>query len=292
MTPVGATSGRAVNFVLRTDGTFYESIASGLTYVSYFGKSVASISDQGIDIYGRAMVDVVTTTGYAYEYYDVGGPKLMSSNVKQACAGQGVSYMLMTDGNVMEHKQGIGYFQLADTNVQSIDAGTDQYGVSMMTEVRTDSVRAVTWVDGLPLYYFRQQPDGYEWSDSTGRHSIASNVKSLSAGQHGIIDYVTTSGAGYLYNESSGSASYLAAGLAAVTAGTDQNGVYMIDLLYASGTLVEWRQSTGWTTLQHNVSTIGKAHVGVLDLVMSWGDAWAYDPQGWHYLASCAKTAA
>ena len=114
----------------------------------------------------------------------------------------------------------------------------------------------------------------------------------LSAGQPGIIDYVTAGGDAYWYSEATALSSYQGSGVAAVTAGTDQNGNYMIDLLYSSGALWELRQGSGWTLLANSVAKIGKAHAGVVDLIYSWGTAWAYDPYGWHFLANSVYAAA
>jgi hypothetical protein len=58
MTPTGATSVRQVNFVLLKNGNLYESYGSGLIFLA---SGVASISDQCVDNFGHAMVDVVFT---------------------------------------------------------------------------------------------------------------------------------------------------------------------------------------------------------------------------------------
>jgi hypothetical protein len=289
MTPMGATSVNPVNFVLTRDGHVYVSNSSGLTYVL---ANVASISDQGIDNLGHAMVDFIDIYGSAGEYHE--GQLLattLASNVRQAKAGQGVSYVLLTNGTLKEFKD-YGGWSTIDSSVQSIDAGTDQYGVNMVTEVRTDTFRTIYWVNGLPLYYYRQQSDGYERSDSTGLHFIASNLSSMSAGQQGFLDYIGTNGVAYWYSEASAFSSYLGSGVAAVTAGTDQNGNAMIDLLYTSGAVWEWRQGSGWASLATGVVSLGKAHAGIVDTVFTSGNAWAHDAYGWLYLTSNAKTAA
>jgi hypothetical protein len=269
MTPAGARAINPVNFVLRTDGSLYMSNGSTLTYLS---GSIASISDQGIDNYGHAMIDAVTTYGYAYEYHEGSGWTYLTSGVKMAKAGQGVSYILYNNGAVYEYKDWGGWSGQLDSNVTSIDAGTDRYGVNMFTEV---------W------YGY-----GYEHSDSTGWHYIASGVQSVSAGQQGIIDYLTTGGNAYWFNEASGSTSFLGSGVIQVTAGTDQFGNYMIDMLYSGGNLYEYRVGSGWSFLDSSVQSIGKGHAGVVDMVFTWGDAYAHDSSGWYYLTYNAKTAA
>jgi hypothetical protein len=270
MTPAGATSVNQVNFVLRTDGNLYMSSSSGLTWLS---GGIASLSDQSIDNYGHAMVDVVTTGGAAYEYHEGIGWTYLDSNVKSAKAGQGVSYLLYNSGTVYEYKDwASSHWTYIDSNVTSIDAGTDRYGVSMMTEV---------WYG-----------QAWEHSDSTGWHYIDTNVKSVSAGQQGIIDLLYTNGNAYWYNESTSTFAFLGSGVSQITAGTDQYGNYMIDMLYNSGDLYEYRTGSGWTWLDNGVVSIGKGHNGVTDMVFSWGDAYDHDSSGWHYLTYNAKTAA
>src|SRR5262249_1986238 len=160
---------------------------------------------------GHAMVDVVTTGGFAYEYHEgLNSWTYLDSQVKSAKAGQGVSYVLYTNGTLYEIKDWGGKSYI-DSNVTSIDAGTDRYGVNMVTEV---------WFGW-----------GYEHSDSTGWHFLGSNVKALSAGQQGVVAILTGNGDAYWYNEATGPSSFLASNVSAVTAGYDQFGNYMADLL-------------------------------------------------------------
>src|SRR6516225_7319283 len=132
----------------------------------------------------------------------------------------------------------------------------------------------------------------WEHSDSTGWHFIASGVKSVSAGQQGIIDYLTTGGNAYWHNESGGSDIFLGSNVAQVTAGTDQYGGAMVDVLFNGGLFTEWRASTGWNTMAYNGQYIGKAHAGTIDFVLSGG--WTYDSDGynWYFLSINGQTAA
>jgi hypothetical protein len=325
MTPRGATSAISADFVLKADGTFWVHDQTGFTEAA---ANVASISDQSVDNFGQPMVDVVFTNGSAAEYHEflnrppvnalytvlpTGNPNefnqggnhwvtLTGSNVKQAKAGQGVSYVLMNDGTLHEYFDNspvdsstfaITFAQFVDSNVQSIDAGTDQHGVNMVTEVRTDTFIRYFYINGRYMGITVTQSDGYEFSDSTGKHWVASYVSSMSAGQQGEMAYLTTGGAAYLYSESGALATYLNSGVSAVTVGTDANGNYMIDLLFANGSLSEWRQWSGWTSIASgNVTSIGKAHAGVLDAVFSADWAWTHTSAGWTYLTSGATTAA
>jgi hypothetical protein len=270
MTPAGATGVRAVNFVLDKKGNLYETYGGGLIFLS---SGIAAVSDQAIDNYGHAMIDVVTTGGAAYEYHEgLGSWTFLANGVKSAKADQGVSYVLYNTGKLYEYKDWGSSWTYIDSNVTAIDAGTDRYGVNMVAEV---------WLG-----------QAWEHSDSTGWHYLASNVKAVSAGQQGIMDLLYNNGNAYWYNEATGTFSFLASGVAAVTAGTDQFGRYMIDLLYTSGNLYEYRVGGSWTWLDNNVVSVGKGHAGAVDIVFNWGDAYDHDQYGWHFLASGAKAAA
>jgi hypothetical protein len=219
------------------------------------------------------MVDVVTTGGYAYEYHEGAGWTYLTSGVKSAVSGDGTSYVLLNNGYLYEYKDATGGWTFIDSGVASVSAGTDRYGVSMEDEVTTG---------------------GYAWehSDSTGWHYIGASVKSISAGRQGISDYVTTAGNAYWFNEATGATSFLGSGVAAVTAGTDQFGNYMIDMLYANGNLYEYRVGSGWSFLDGSVQQVAKGRAGLVDMVFSWGDAYDHSPSGWTYLTGNALTAA
>jgi hypothetical protein len=294
---MGATSATPVDFVLKTDGTFWVRDQSGFHQQL---SGVASISNQGVDDFGQAMVDVVFTDGSAEEFHEGGAVFTVSgNNVKQAVAGQGVSYVLLTNGNLYEYKDaGAGpvgsphTFTQIDSNVQSIDAGTDAHGVNMVTEVRTDTLFRYVYVNGYFMRITYTQSDGYEISDSSGKHSVASNITWLSAGQQGNMAYITTGGVAYSYNELTALWTYLGSGASAVTVGTDQNGNAMIDLLFANGSLSEWRQGSGWTVLANqNVTSIGKAHAGAVDVIFSGDAAWIHS-NNWYFLSGNATGAA
>ena len=269
MTPTGATAQTQESFVLQTNDNLYKNTGSGLTFLA---SGIASVSDQSIDNHGQVMVDVVTTGGYAYEYHEGSGWTYLWSGAKSAKAGEGVSYVLFNNGQVFEYADATGGWTFIDSNVASIDAGTDKLGVNMEDEVMTYGT-------------------AWEHSDSSGWHFLGSGVRSVSAGQQGISDFVTTAGNAYWYNESSGGTSFLGSNVAQVTAGTDQYGNYMIDLLFSGGNLDEYRVGSGWTFLDGGVQSVAKGRTGFVAMVFSWGDAWGHDASGWHYLGGSALTA-
>src|SRR5262249_43133168 len=111
MSPAGSTSSHQIGFSLRSDGTLWEyssSSPTGTPIVLPSNNKVVSISDQGIDDFGQPMIDIVDVNGNAYEYHDFvlpnatasGNPNFfpftsLGNGVKQAVAGQAVSYVLL-----------------------------------------------------------------------------------------------------------------------------------------------------------------------------------------------------
>jgi hypothetical protein len=269
MTPAQATSDRAVNFVLQGNGILLEITGGPIPLAG----SVVSMSDQGIDNQGHAMVDIVLANSQALEYHDTVGWTFLGSNIQSARAGQGVSYVLFNGGAVKEYDDAAAMYRSITNFGNKIDAGTDVQGVNAVDMV-------FTW------------QAAWENSDNSGWHLIANAVQSISAGRQGISDYVTTGAVAHWHNEAGNLDVPLPfAGVSQVTAGTDQLGNYMIDVLLSSGILVEWRAGMSWQTLAGGVKAIGKAHAGVVDVVFSSGQAFDHDP-AWHFLASGAVAAA
>jgi hypothetical protein len=272
MTPAGATAFRPVSFILESNGQLLEYAFGGVTNVSTSAGPIASVSDQGIDDAGFAMVDVVTTSGIALEYHDGWGwSVLLSSGVKSAVAGQGVSYVLSTSGSLSEYIESanptinplaMGTWKNIDWGVASISAGTDKKGVNTVDYI-------YNWM-GLAA----------EDSDSSGWHSFATNVASISAGQHGISDYVTRDGKAYWYNETIGTPYQFASGVAQVTTGVGANGKYIIDLLYTNGDLYQYTDgASSWTYVAGSIKSVDKGRAGVVDMIQQeWNG-----PRAWEY---------
>jgi hypothetical protein len=270
MTPAEATSNRLVSFVLQNNGNVVE--VSGGVPTTLTG-SVASLSDQGIDNQGHAMVDIVDVWGRAWEYHDQVGWTYLGSGVASAKAGQGVSYLLYNNGTIREYDDATGALRYIFSNGAQIDAGTDVQGVNMVD---------IVFGGG----------DAWEFSNESGWSYIASNVYSISAGRQGISDYVTYGAEGHWHSQGGNLDVTVAWGVSQITAGTDQFGNYMIDLLYASGRIDEYRVGSGWSFVWDNGQSIGKAHDGVLSIVFNWGDAYDHDSGGWYFLTGNADTSA
>jgi hypothetical protein len=280
MTPAGARPATPVNFVLDNSGNLYMGSGSSLNLVD---SGIASISDQSIDNFGNAMIDVVFTNGQAYEYHagSVNSvspnsywktPQPIASGIQSAKAGQGVSYLLTNSGTVQEYKDGPATLTTIDTTgqVTAIDAGTDRYGVNMVAEVRTDLV----WQGFFAL----PQSDGYELSDSTGLHAVRSGtpgavgVLTLSAGQQGNIG-ILWNGTATWYNEVTGNNVQEGTGVTQFTMGTDENGGVQFDMLDGNGILYQSSQADGLRIVGY-FQSIGKAHAGWVDAISS-GTAYA-----------------
>jgi hypothetical protein len=294
MTPLGAKPVSQVNFVLDKSGNLYVGSGSNLTHV-WTAAPLTYMSDQGIDNYGHAMVDVVRSDGTAWEYHAGGGPGggvwvYLDNGVKVAKAGQGVSYLLYTNGNVGEWKDwGSGSTGTSPTKntidgsggAISIDAGTDRYGVNMMTEV---------WSYNPSSYTF-----GQEYSDSTGWSYVDNGnytVKTLSAGQMGNIGILYNNGTAVWHNDAGGWYWTEGSNVTQFTMGTDENGNVQFDMLYGNGTVSQYSQADGWRSTS-TFQSIGKAHSGWVDAI-SGTTAYAeyFGTWQWQWLASNAAVAA
>jgi hypothetical protein len=179
--------------------------------------------------------------------------------------------VLSNNGVVDEYDDDSSTWTFIESSVASIDAGTDELGVNMVDEIKTSG-------------------DAWEHSDSSGGHFLASGVQSVSAGQQGISDFLTTTGNAYHFNEATAISSFLASNVASVTSSTDQYGNYMIDLLDNGGDLREYRVGSGWTFLDGGVKSIAKGQAGFVAMVFTWGDAWGHDAT-WQFLSGDAATA-
>jgi hypothetical protein len=264
MTPVGATGKGSGNFVLAQGNLYsvgYGQLAGENAPV--LASGVARISDEGIDQWGSAMIDVVMTNGSASEYHAEWNTwtPLGNTGIQDAKAGQGVSYVLGTNGSLWEYREANQtWTQIQSSGVASIDAGTDRYGANEVAFVTTSGY-------------------AYNFSDSTGLHYLWNGVKSVSAGQEGRTAVVFQSANAYTYVESSGAWNYVASGVSQMTMGTDQVGNAEIELLFGSGALDQWRVDTGWTQQQSGgVQMVSKAHAGNAALVFQGGRAtqWNY----------------
>jgi hypothetical protein len=234
--------------------------------------SMASLSDQGIDNQGHAMVDTVDVWGRAWEYHDQAGWAYLGSGISSAKAGQGVSYPLYNDGTIREYDDATGSFAYINYNGVQIDAGTDLQGVNVVDVVFKGT-------------------SAWEHSDDSGWFYIASNVLRISAGRQGVSEYVNYAAEGHWHNQT-GLDVTVDFNVSQITAGTDQSGNFMIDILYQTGRIAEYRFGSGLVTIANSGQAISKAQHGVLGIVFTWGAAYNHDSGGWYFLTSNAVASA
>jgi len=271
MTPAGAAACQPASFVLLADGRLYEHTTAGWTFLQ---TGIAFLSGQAIDNNGRAVVDIVLTSGLAYEYHDGAGWVYLDGGVKQACAGQGVSYVLFTSGRLSEYHDGDAtWITIRSSGVAAIDAGTDRYGVNMVDAVFASA--------GLS-----------EYSDATGWHVLCGDVKAVSAGAFGVSVALLRDGRAYQFNEATATWTYLAGSVAQVAAGTDVGGSALIEVLSTAGNATQYRRGASIGTLAVGVKSVSKPRAGIVDVVFTNGNVYEHTPAAWTALCGSAKQAA
>jgi hypothetical protein len=277
MTPAGASANAAMSFVLTAAGQLSKVTGAGTTLIS---SGVASVSDQSIDNMGHVMVGFVGAYGTAKEYHDGGSLVTVRSGARAIATTVGATYVLGANGTVYEHDDALGGTTTLDSNAASINAGTDMFGVNEVGIVYNDGTAKTR-------------------SDASGFHTIASNVAAISVGQQGVFTYLTTDGSAYLYNEQVGTASFIDSGITQITVGSDETGNYQLEILYGGGTAFEYRAGTDtWTGLWTDTSggvaatSLGKARVGLVDVVFNSGDGWEHTLDGYTTLLNSGNTVA
>jgi hypothetical protein len=270
MTPAGATPSQSASFVLLTDERLYEHTVAGWTYLS---AGVASVSNQAIDDSGRAMVDVVLNTGLAYEYHDGSGWISLGSGVRDARAGQGVSYVLLRNGNLREYHDTDGSWSgTLATGIAAIDAGTDRFGVNMVDVVSISGTFSMR-------------------SDSTGWHSLCSRAQTVSGGAFGVSVVLLRDGWAYEYRQAVNSWTFLGANVTQVAAGADGRGAAIVELVQSNGAVIEIRAGHAPITLTTAVKAVSKPHYGLVDVVRASGNAYEHSAAGWLPLCGFTRNA-
>ena len=271
--------------MLQDNGTLTESSTDGIVTLhappnGHTARTVVAVSDQGFDTNGRAMIDVITNDGTAFEYHDAGGSaggwfELWSKSdpwtwplathgqsVVSARAGQGVSYVLLSDNSLnVWHDSGSTWDSQINlgTPISAIDAGTDRYGVNKL-----DVLFKAGFVS--------------EW-DGSAFHLLATSGKSISAGQRGYSTILTPQGTACLYDQAGGGQlRVLATNVSSLSIGTTLFGTLQVDAIMTDGSIREGygadlkvltppKDPTG------PVRWIGKAHQGIVDVI--FGNGWA-----------------
>jgi hypothetical protein len=200
VTPTGATASHSVHFGI-SSGALQVTEAGATPFLAAkpTGETgtVVSVSVQGIDQFGQPMVDVVFSDHNAYEYHDfppnnptaVDNPSFfpwtpLGGNVKQAAAGQGVSYVLFTNGNLEEYVDidYASYFYGYGVNPGPasgvIASGVTSIVAPGVDQIGANAVEYTTVVNG--------QPTTREWRDVSAR-SFSSTAGFVPATRHSDI---------------------------------------------------------------------------------------------------------
>jgi hypothetical protein len=122
-----AMAGNGVSYVLWGNGNLYEyhDVSNSWTGIA---SGIASI-DAGTDRYGVNMVDIVQTTGFAWEYSDSSSWHYLASGVKQVSAGHGgASVVLLQNGSAEQFNEATGNLTFLGSGISLVTAGTDASG--------------------------------------------------------------------------------------------------------------------------------------------------------------------
>jgi hypothetical protein len=169
-----AKAGQGVSYVLFNNGDLKEYKDSSSTW-ALIDSNAASL-DAGTDKIGVSMVDVVLTSGQAWEYSDSSGWHLLGLGVKSISAGQqGISGFVTTAGDAYTYNEASSVSGLVASNVASLTIGTDQSGNYMM-DLLTNA--------GTLL----------EYRVASGWTFLNSGIKAVAKGRAGWVVMVSTSG--------------------------------------------------------------------------------------------------
>src|SRR5258707_7116147 len=184
-----------------------------------------------MDNIGRAMGCFITADGQAYEYHDGGQLQLLYSTnasdnspiaakvgvrVVDAKAGQGVSYVLLSNEVVYEYVDATSKPNAhaakvvkQDTCVVVIDAGTTVQGVNVVDEI------------------YHKTGEAFELPDNGSKHSFGLfNVKQVSAGRQGVSALLDSNGTAHVYQDGRGFLGDTWTNVAQLSSGFSADGTY------------------------------------------------------------------
>jgi hypothetical protein len=129
-------------------------------------------------------------------------------------------------------------------------------------------------------------------SDTDGWHFLMSNVTQVSGGQEGLVALLDQYGQAWMYNEWSGTPTYLTSGVRQVTTGYDVTGNWIVGVVLNDGEAWLYRPaSNNWTFLTGGVSQMSKDNLGSITVLFGGTDAADFDSAGQHLLVSGGATA-
>jgi hypothetical protein len=187
----GAKSAKAdqgVSYVLFNNGFVDEYNDDSSTWTS-IASGVASI-DAGTDKIGVNMVDVVTSSGQAWEHSDSSGWHFIASGVSSVSAGQQGISGYVTAGKAYSYNESTGVASFLASNVAAVTIGTDPSGQTLIDLLSSG---------GAP----------YEYRTGVGWTQLGTGVRSVSKAHAGLVGVITGSGNAYAVSVG-GTAQYLA----------------------------------------------------------------------------------
>jgi hypothetical protein len=183
----GAFAGNGESYVLMNNGDLWEYRDASRQW-TFLDHNVAALG-AGTDRYGVSMVDVLYTSGVAYEYSDTSGWHYLARGVRQVSAGRnGYSGVLLNNGNAYSYSEATGSSWLAGTGVAEIAEGTDASGNLMIDLVQNNGT-------------------AWEWHTNNGWTELGTGVKAVSKGCLGVTGVLFQNG--NAYQHSSGGWTYL-----------------------------------------------------------------------------------
>jgi hypothetical protein len=173
-----------------------------------------------------------------------------------AAADRPVSFALLSNGDLYEHSAA-GWQFIAS-------------GIVSVSEQGIDDI-ALAFVDVIDVH-----GNAYEYHDDGYWAFLTSGVVSAQAGQD--ASYVLLSnGSVYEFDGNSGSWTYLAGSVAAISAGTDSYGVNMVDVLYSWGGGWEHSDASGWHVFAYyGVQSVSAGQQGNSEVLFAGGYAYHY----------------
>jgi hypothetical protein len=167
-----------------------------------------------------------------------------------------VTFVLLDSGRLFAHTTG-GWTFLADSIISVSDQSIDNSGRAVVDVVRSDG-------------------QAFEYHDSLGWVPLGSNVRQAEAGQ-GVSYVLRRDGRLYEYRDDSAQwTTVLASGVSSIDAGTDRYGVNSVDVVFNSGALSTYSDTTGWHSLCGGVKSVSAGPLGVSVVLLRTGQAYQY----------------
>lgn len=172
-----------------------------------------------------------------------------------ATAQSQVSFVLQQNGSLYKHTAaGLTFLSsgIAAISNQSID----NHGQAMIDVITTAG-------------------NVSEYRDGTGWIYLTNGARAAVSG-NGASYVLMNNGSLYEYRDKTAGWTYLTNGVAFISAGTDRNGINMVDEVTNAGEAWEFSDTTGWHHLASAIRSISAGQQGISAFVTSAGDAYGF----------------